>query len=82
MADACHEPEWRVWEDVELPERKVRISRVIGYASDFIAQPERAADRLLRSDSNVDKRSRLRLTIESWLRRAVKGAPGVGTILP
>jgi 5-methyltetrahydropteroyltriglutamate--homocysteine methyltransferase len=53
MADACHEPEWRVWEDVELPERKVRISRAIGHASDFIAQPERAADRLLRSDSNV-----------------------------
>ncbi|MBI4524655.1 MAG: cobalamin-independent methionine synthase II family protein [Deltaproteobacteria bacterium] len=43
-----HEHEWRVWEEVRLPEGKALIPGVAGHASDFIEHPELIAERLLR----------------------------------
>jgi 5-methyltetrahydropteroyltriglutamate--homocysteine methyltransferase len=43
-----HEPDWRVWEDVKLPDGKVLMPGVVGHFSDFIEQPELIADRLVR----------------------------------
>ena len=43
-----HEHEWRVWEDVKLPEGKVLIPGVVGHATDFIEHPELVAERLTR----------------------------------
>jgi 5-methyltetrahydropteroyltriglutamate--homocysteine methyltransferase len=43
-----HEHEWRVWEDVKLPEGAVLIPGVVGHATDFIEHPELVAERLLR----------------------------------
>jgi 5-methyltetrahydropteroyltriglutamate--homocysteine methyltransferase len=43
-----HEHEWRVWEDVKLPEGKVLIPGVVGHATDFIEHPELVAERLVR----------------------------------
>lgn len=43
-----HDHEWRVWEDVRLPEGKVLIPGVVGHGSDFIEHPELVADRLER----------------------------------
>lgn len=43
-----HEHEWRVWEDVELPEGKVLIPGVVGHATDFIEHPELVAERLVK----------------------------------
>jgi 5-methyltetrahydropteroyltriglutamate--homocysteine methyltransferase len=43
-----HEHEWRVWEDVVLPEGKLLIPGVVGHASDFVEHPELVADRLTR----------------------------------
>jgi len=43
-----HEHEWRVWEDVKLPEGKVLIPGVVGHATDFIEHPALVAERLIR----------------------------------
>jgi 5-methyltetrahydropteroyltriglutamate--homocysteine methyltransferase len=43
-----HEHEWRVWEDVKLPEGKILIPGVVGHASDFVEHPELVAERLIR----------------------------------
>jgi len=43
-----HEHEWRVWEDVGLPEGKVLIPGAVGHFSDFVEHPRLVADRLVR----------------------------------
>jgi len=43
-----HDHEWRVWEDVKLPEGKVLIPGVVGHATDFIEHPELVAERLVK----------------------------------
>jgi 5-methyltetrahydropteroyltriglutamate--homocysteine methyltransferase len=43
-----HEHEWRVWEDVRLPEGKILIPGVVGHASDFVEHPELVAERLIK----------------------------------
>src|SRR5215470_4770199 len=43
-----HDHEWRVWEDVTLPEGKILIPGVVGHASDFVEHPELVAERLMR----------------------------------
>jgi 5-methyltetrahydropteroyltriglutamate--homocysteine methyltransferase len=47
-ANAAHEHEWRVWEDVKLPEGKILIPGVAGHSSDFVEHPELVAERLVR----------------------------------
>jgi 5-methyltetrahydropteroyltriglutamate--homocysteine methyltransferase len=43
-----HDHEWRVWEDVKLPEGKVLIPGVVGHATDFVEHPELVAERLIK----------------------------------
>ena len=43
-----HEHEWRVFEDVKLPEGAVLIPGVVGHCTDFIEHPELVAERLVR----------------------------------
>jgi 5-methyltetrahydropteroyltriglutamate--homocysteine methyltransferase len=47
-SNPCHEHEWRVWEEVKLPDRKILIPGVTGHYSDFIEHPQAIADRLVR----------------------------------
>jgi 5-methyltetrahydropteroyltriglutamate--homocysteine methyltransferase len=47
FANARHEHEWRVWEDVKLPEGKTIMPGVVGHASDIIEHPRLVADRLI-----------------------------------
>jgi 5-methyltetrahydropteroyltriglutamate--homocysteine methyltransferase len=47
-SNPAHEHEWRVWEDVKLPEGKVLIPGVIGHYTDFIENPELVAERIVR----------------------------------
>jgi 5-methyltetrahydropteroyltriglutamate--homocysteine methyltransferase len=47
-SNPCHEHEWRVFEDVKLPEGAVLIPGVVGHYSDFIEHPELVAERLVR----------------------------------
>ena len=43
-----HDHEWRVWQDVKLPDGKILIPGVVGHASDFVEHPELVAERLVR----------------------------------
>jgi 5-methyltetrahydropteroyltriglutamate--homocysteine methyltransferase len=46
FANVRHEHEWRVWEDVKLPEGKTIMPGVVGHATDIIEHPRLVADRL------------------------------------
>ena len=43
-----HEHEWRVWEEVKLPQGKVLIPGVITHGSNFVEHPEAIAQRIAR----------------------------------
>jgi 5-methyltetrahydropteroyltriglutamate--homocysteine methyltransferase len=47
-ANPRHEHEWRVFEDIELPDGKVLIPGVIDTLSSYIEHPQVVADRILR----------------------------------
>jgi len=47
-ANARHEHEWRVWEDVTLPDGKQIVPGVIGHATNVVEHPELVADRIER----------------------------------
>jgi len=47
-ANARHEHEYRVWENVKLPEGKVLIPGVVTHASNIVEHPELIAERILR----------------------------------
>jgi 5-methyltetrahydropteroyltriglutamate--homocysteine methyltransferase len=48
MANPRHEHEWRIWEDVKLPEGKVLIPGVITHQTNVVEHPELVAERLTR----------------------------------
>ncbi len=43
-----HEHEWRVWQDVKLPEGKVLIPGVVSHATNIVEHPQVVADRIVR----------------------------------
>jgi 5-methyltetrahydropteroyltriglutamate--homocysteine methyltransferase len=43
-----HDHEWRVWEEVALPDDKLLVPGVVGHGSDFVEHPRLVADRLVR----------------------------------
>lgn len=45
-ANARHEHEWKVWEDVKLPDGKVILPGVVGHATNVVEHPELVADRI------------------------------------
>lgn len=47
-SNPAHEHEWRVFEDVKLPDGAVLIPGVVGHCTDFIENPELVAQRLVR----------------------------------
>lgn len=47
-ANARHEHEWRVWENVTLPEGKLILPGVVGHATNVVEHPELVADRIER----------------------------------
>jgi 5-methyltetrahydropteroyltriglutamate--homocysteine methyltransferase len=48
QANARHEHEWRVWQDVKLPEGKKLIPGVVTHHTTILEHPELVADRLVR----------------------------------
>jgi 5-methyltetrahydropteroyltriglutamate--homocysteine methyltransferase len=50
-----HDHEWRVWQDIKLPEGKILIPGVIGHYTDMIEHPRLIADRLVRYAGVVGK---------------------------
>jgi 5-methyltetrahydropteroyltriglutamate--homocysteine methyltransferase len=47
-SNPAHEHEWRVFEDVKIPQDSVLIPGVIGHCTDLIENPELVAERLVR----------------------------------
>ncbi len=47
-ANVRHEHEWRVWEDVDLPDGKVLVPGVVSHATNVVEHPELVADRIER----------------------------------
>ena len=43
-----HEHEWRVWQDVKLPDGKIILPGVVSHATNVVEHPELVADRILR----------------------------------
>ena len=48
QANPRHEHEWRLWEDVELPDGKVLVPGVVTHHTQVVEHPELVADRLVR----------------------------------
>ena len=48
QGNARHEHEWRVWEDVELPDDKVLAPGVVTHHTEMVEHPELVAQRLVR----------------------------------
>ncbi len=47
-ANVRHEHEYRVWEDVKLPEGRMLMPGVISHATDLVEHPELVAERIVR----------------------------------
>jgi 5-methyltetrahydropteroyltriglutamate--homocysteine methyltransferase len=47
-ANPRHEHEWRVWQDVKLPEDKILIPGVISHTTNLVEHPELVAERLVK----------------------------------
>ena len=54
-ANARHEHEWRVWEDVSLPEDKLIIPGIVSHATNVVEHPELVAERIERFASVVGR---------------------------
>ena len=50
-----HEHEWRVWQDVKLPDGKLLIPGVVSHATNIVEHPRVVADRILRYANVVGK---------------------------
>lgn len=53
--NARHEHEWRIWEDVELPDGKVIAPGVVSHATNVVEHPELVAERIERFASLVGR---------------------------
>jgi 5-methyltetrahydropteroyltriglutamate--homocysteine methyltransferase len=47
-ANARHEHEWKVWQEVKLPEGKILMPGVVSHHTNIVEHPEVVADRILR----------------------------------
>jgi 5-methyltetrahydropteroyltriglutamate--homocysteine methyltransferase len=54
-ANVRHEHEYRVWEDVKLPEGKILMPGVISHATDLVEHPELVAERIVRYAERVGR---------------------------
>jgi 5-methyltetrahydropteroyltriglutamate--homocysteine methyltransferase len=54
-ANPRHAHEWKIWEEVKLPEGKVIIPGVLDTTTNFIEHPELVAERIVRYASIVGR---------------------------
>ncbi len=48
VANPRHYHEWRIWEDVKLPDDKILIPGLIGHATNYVEHPELIADYIMK----------------------------------
>jgi hypothetical protein len=58
-SNPCHEHEWRVFEEVKLPEGATLVPGVVGHCTDFIEHPDLVAERLVRYAKLVGRENAL-----------------------
>jgi 5-methyltetrahydropteroyltriglutamate--homocysteine methyltransferase len=54
-ANARHEHEWAVWQDVTLPDGKIVLPGIVGHATNVVEHPELVAERICRFADVVGK---------------------------
>jgi 5-methyltetrahydropteroyltriglutamate--homocysteine methyltransferase len=54
-ANPRHEHEWRVWQDVKLPEGKILAPGVVSHGTNVVEHPELVAERIMRFTSLVGR---------------------------
>jgi 5-methyltetrahydropteroyltriglutamate--homocysteine methyltransferase len=54
-ANVRHEHEWKVWQDVPLPDGKVIMPGVVSHSTNLVEHPELVADRIRRFTDTVGK---------------------------
>ena len=47
-ANVRHEHDWRVWQEVKLPEGKILVPGVVSHATNVLEHPELVAERIIR----------------------------------
>ena len=57
QANPRHEHEWRLWEDLDLPEGKVLVPGVVTHHTNVVEHPQLVADRLVRLAKLVGRES-------------------------
>jgi 5-methyltetrahydropteroyltriglutamate--homocysteine methyltransferase len=50
-----HEHEWKVWQDVRLPDEKIILPGVVSHATNVVEHPELVAERILRFTNLVGR---------------------------
>jgi 5-methyltetrahydropteroyltriglutamate--homocysteine methyltransferase len=55
QANPRHEHEWRVWEDVKLPDDRVLLPGLISHATNVVEHPDLVAERIIRLAKLVGK---------------------------
>jgi 5-methyltetrahydropteroyltriglutamate--homocysteine methyltransferase len=54
-ANARHEHEWKVWQDVKLPDGKLILPGIVGHATNVVEHPELVAERIEKFASVVGR---------------------------
>ncbi|MGC2116083.1 MAG: epoxyalkane--coenzyme M transferase, partial [Pseudolabrys sp.] len=52
-----HEHEWKVWQEVKLPDDKVMLPGVVSHATNVVEHPELVAERIVRLARIVGRES-------------------------
>jgi 5-methyltetrahydropteroyltriglutamate--homocysteine methyltransferase len=55
VANPRHYHEWRIWEDIKLPDGKILIPGLIGHATNYVEHPELIADYIVKYAGLVGK---------------------------
>ena len=72
-----HEHEWKVWQDVKLPDDKVILPGVVSHATNVVEHPELVAERILRF-ANLVGRERVIASTDCGLGGRVHSADRLG----
>lgn len=48
VANPRHQHEWRIWEDIKLPDGKILIPGLLGHANNYVEHPELIAEYIVR----------------------------------
>ena len=71
-----HEHEWRVWEDVKLPDGKMLMPGVVSHATDLVEHPELVADRIVRYAKIVGRETSSPAPIAASAAASIRSSPG------